>query len=124
MEEEQRKFVECLARIELIKKANEDSINYWGNDISVNILFAELGRSIIKDFDNFSHEELNYIFGVIEKGMNSSNAILCTAVATGLLEAMSGQSSKDKNLDDRLTLQLGDASKKYLIEWRSWHKSR
>lgn len=63
-------------------------------------------------------------FDVVEQGMNSSDAVLNTAVATGLLEAISSQISKNCDLERKVDSQLGTVSKKYLIDWSSWQTSK
>jgi len=123
MEEAQKIFVDSLSRIQTIRQAEAAAVQYWGKDIPITVLLAELGRAIMKNFDEFSREDRIYIFDVIERGMNSSDNTLNTAVATGLLEAISGQISKDPNLQKKVDAQLGEASKKYLIDWSDWHNS-
>lgn len=93
-------------------------------NIPITVLFADLGKSVVKSFNEFSHEEQVYIFGMIERGVNSSDAILSAAVTTGLLEAMSGQASKAPDLEKRVESQLGEASKKYFTDWSGWHNFR
>ncbi|MDH0735392.1 hypothetical protein [Achromobacter spanius] len=56
--------------------------------------------------------------------MNSSDAVLNTAVATGLLEAINSQISKDSDLERKVDSQLGTVSKKYLTDWSNWYTSK
>ena len=124
MEEVHTIFLNNLTRIQAIHQAKVAAVQYWGDDIPLTVLFAELGRAIVSEFEKFSHEERAYVFDVVEQGMNSSDAVLSTAVATGLLEAISAKISKDPNLDLKLDSQLGTVSKKYLNDWSNWHTSK
>lgn len=124
MEEAQKEFVGNLTRIQTIRQAEAEAFQYWGNDIPITVLFAELGKAIIKNFDELSHEDRTYVFDVIEQGMKSSDSTLSTTIATGLLEAVSGQISKNRDIAKRVFAQLGEASKKYLTDWNNWHDFR
>jgi hypothetical protein len=117
MEETQKNFIEILTRIETIHRAKVEAVQYWGEDIPITVLFGELGRAVVKNFDTLSSEKQDYIFRVIEQGMNSPNDTLSTAVATGLLEAISGQISKSYELAKRIDAKLGETSKRYLTNW-------
>lgn len=118
--EEAKNFLKNLTSIDLICQAEVEAVKYWGDDIPTTVLFAEIGRSIVKDFDKFSSKELAYIFDLIEKGMNSLDANLSTTIATGLLEALSGQASKDTILAKRIDAELQEKSRKYLTDWNGW----
>nr|WP_314710863.1 hypothetical protein [uncultured Comamonas sp.] len=120
MMEEVNNFLKNLTSIDLICQAEIEAVKYWGADIPTTVLFAEIGRSIVKNFDKFSNKELAYIFDLIEKGLNSLDANLSAAVATGLLEALSGQASKDTILAKKIDAELQEKSRKYLADWNSW----
>ncbi|MNX58230.1 hypothetical protein D3C86_890640 [compost metagenome] len=124
MEEVHTIFVDNLARIYAIRRARLAAVQYWGSDIPITVLLAELGRAIVDELESFSLDERAYIFDVVEQGMNSSDAVLNTAVATGLLEAISSQISKNCDLERKVDSQLGTVSKKYLIDWSSWQTSK
>jgi hypothetical protein len=119
-----KKFVLDLTRVKAIQQAEEKAIEEWGDDIPTTLLFAKLGKAIIANFDGLSEEDRIYAFDVIEQGIKSSDTILSTAVATGLLEAVSGQISKDSDLEKKVNTKLGEISKKYLTDWENWQNSR
>lgn len=120
MEREQEIFLENFNNIQIIHQAKVEAIKYWGDDIPITVLFGELGRFIAKNFYSFSDEEINYIFETIEKGMESP---LSNAIATGLLEALGGEIINNPNILEKININLGRLSKKYLTDWNDWLES-
>jgi len=113
-------FITNLTQVELLKLARDDAISDWGEDIKITVLFASIGRKIAEEFDEYLPDELVYIFNIIESAMSASDIGLKTLVATGLLEALYSKAASDAILWKRIENQLGEASRKYLIEWGSW----
>jgi len=116
----QQDFVDSLISIEPIRLAKEVTERDWGGDVPIALLFSNLGIAIADHYDELSREEQFLVFDVIERGMNAPNTVLRTAVATGLLEAISSRASKDQVLANMLGANLGEASRKYLIAWEQW----
>lgn len=118
--ETMEEFVNSLASVGVLRQARDAAVRAWGDDISITLLFARLGRAIAEDFDALPREEKAHVFDVIEQGMKSGNTVLSTAVATGLLEAISAKTSEDPDLAGKIDVHLGAESKKYLIAWENW----
>jgi hypothetical protein len=116
----QQNFVSGLMGIELIRRAKEVTERDWGDDVPITLLFSNLGLAIADHYDELSREEQFLVFDVIERGMNAPNTVLSTAVATGLLEAISSRAAKDQVLAKMLGANLGEASRRYLIAWEQW----
>lgn len=116
-------FLSDLMMVKSLRVVGDNAIDEWGEDIPATLLFAALGRGVVKQFDNFSNEERIHVFDVIERGMRSGNIDLNTYVATGLLESLYVQASGDAALRERIDVQLGEVSRKYLREWEEWHRA-
>lgn len=115
-----KNFVENLTRVEAIRKAKEQAIQEWGDDIPTTLLFAKLGRAVADVFDVLSCEERVFVFELIERGMGAAEGPLREFMATGLLEGLNAQASGTPELARQIDAQLGEASRQYLIEWRKW----
>jgi hypothetical protein len=101
-------------------RAKNEAIEEWGEDIPMTLLFAKFGRSIANEFSKMSSKDRLSIFSIIEIGMTDGDEALKTLLATGLLEGLYGQISKDHDLTVAVINHLGGASKDYLVKWMSW----
>jgi len=125
MIETKKEFVDALAHVEAIRLVGDAAVREWGGDnIPITLLFSELGRAIVQSFDELSHDDRAYVFSVVEQGMKAADTALNTAVATGLLEAISAKTFENPGLAEKIDVYLGEASKKYLIAWEQWLNSR
>jgi hypothetical protein len=115
-------FVADLVRINFLRIAKEEAIKEWDADIPTTLLFATFGKVIAERFDEFLLKERFFVFDRVEAGMRSSDTMLKTLIATGLLEALFSQCTSDIDLWKRIDAQLGDASRDYLIEWGRLYK--
>ena len=116
------KFFENLSRIEVIKAAAMRAVLDWGEDIPITLLFSRLGVAIVDNFDDISFDDRVYIFFVIEQAMSVGDECTKSLVASGLLEAIGNRIVKDDDLARRIGAQMGDVTKKYLVDLDSWHK--
>lgn len=112
-------FVENLmSASDFIKNAVHETIEYWAPDPPpVIILFSALGHELARQFDSLEDRTRARIFNQIEEGMDSKDEQLKTAVATGMIEAIFSEAFKDDQLSQRIKLELGPASVRYVDAW-------
>jgi hypothetical protein len=110
---------------EITKKFDglQDAVNeineYWKPDQApVTIIFAAIGKELVRQFDSIKNEKKLEVFQCIEDGINSSDINLRTAVATGIIEALVSESTENEDLWLRIEQQLGVSSKHYALSWR------
>ena len=101
-------------------RVKNEAIEEWGQDIPRTLLFAKFGRAIANEFSNMSSKDRSNIFDIIEIGMTDGDETLRTLLATGLLEGLYGQISKDHDLTAAVIDHIRGASKDYLVKWMSW----
>ena len=87
--------------------------------LCVAVLPAAIGKELARCFDNMRNESRVSAFELIEEGMNSSDHALKTAVATGIIEALISESSRNEGLWSRIELQLGSVSRRHADGWRN-----
>lgn len=116
-------FISVLTEVELLKLVKDEAIEEWGRDIPKSLMFSRFGKGIANNFDRFLPDDRDHIFNVIERGMGAKQDDLKTLVATGLLEALYMQSSRDVMLWERVHEKLREKSRQYLIDWGSRRRS-
>lgn len=94
-----------------------------GADIPATLLFSQLGMAVAAKFNEFSADERSYVLCVIAQAMNESDENIKTLVITGMLGAIGNRIIKDDDLARAIYAQLGDASRKYLLDLDNWHSS-
>ena len=91
----------------------------WEPDMPpATVIFAELGDSISEHLTVMPADVRREIFARIENGMTSSDEVLRTAVATGLIEAFVSSADKNQELWEQFEKLLGPASLKHAVVWR------
>lgn len=113
-------FISALIKIELLRLIKDEAIEEWGEDIPKSLIFSKLGKGIVEKIDDFLPSEQDYVFSIIEHGMQAKNKEISTLVATCLLEALYTRASHDAMLLEHIHKQLGELSKQYLLDWCSW----
>ncbi len=117
----------CVQFIEKMMKTSDflqsivlETLEYWEPDPPpVTILFAAIGKELTRRFDSMGNESRGIAFELIEDAMNANDNALKTAVATGVIEAIVSESSRNDELWSRIELQLGSASKHHAEAWRN-----
>jgi hypothetical protein len=100
------------------------SLHGWGADQPpVTVVFADLGNAIAENIGILPDAALRTIFATVEVGMTTSDDVLRTAVATGLVEALVSTADAKRDLWKDLDKLLGPASRKHAIAWRNFGKS-
>lgn len=117
------RFVNQFMEFSFLQKARNSAVQDWGEDIPMTVLFSILGKGMAENFAQLSPSSRSRIFHLIEEGMNSPDDELCTAVATGLLEALDNSISGNLEIKNNVYLELGPSSKKYLLDFSLWHES-
>ncbi len=109
-----------LLGVRQLRLAKDDVYAVFGEDVPKTILFANIGKAVVRHFDSFAVEEKVKIFQAIEEGLQSKDTQLSTCIATGFLESLySTANSSDVNWSD-IAPHLGLRSKKYVEDWVSW----
>lgn len=92
--------------------------NYWQPDRPpVTTLFAAFGQWIEEEFDNIDVNNRRRIFLLIEQAMTEGDELLATAVATGLIEALTGQIGKDLHKWKKISSHFGPCSLNHARAW-------
>lgn len=81
------------------------------------ILLGGIGYRIAEDFDRSDPQTNRAIFAVVEEGMNSPDAMVSTAVATGLIEGIVTRTDEIDGLWDRIASCMGPESSAYAEAW-------
>jgi hypothetical protein len=90
---------------------------YWEPDQPpVTVLFAALGKELVRQFDAIDKTAREAVFRYIEDGMNSKDDSLVTAVATGMIEAIVSESVRSAKWP-QIEMCLGDLSKRHARKW-------
>ena len=113
-------FIDEIAnKFDVLQKSIDEMNEYWEPDQPpVTIMFAAIGKELVRQFDNLQNEKKLAVFQFIEDGINSYDIKLKTAVATGLIEALVSESTENEDLWLRIEQQLGGTSKHYALSWR------
>lgn len=113
-----RSFVVDVPALDL---ALNKCLKSWGTEKPpATIVFAEVGDAIAENLAALPNETRRKIFAAIEEGMNSRDAALRTAMATGLVEALTASADKKPDLWIEFENLLGAASMKHAAEWRNF----
>ncbi|AZP14076.1 DUF7674 family protein [Undibacterium parvum] len=97
-----------------------ETLEYWEPDLPpVTILFAAIGKELTRRFDSMGNESIVIVFELIEDAMNANDNVLKSAVATGIIEAIISESSRNDELWSRIESQLGSTSKHHAEGWRN-----
>lgn len=113
-------YLNEISQNDFFCRVRDEAIEEWGQDIPRTLLFAKYGRAIAIEFSKMSSKDRSNIFDIIEIGMTDGDETLKTLLATGLLEGLYGQISKDHDLTVAVIDHLRGASKDYLVKWISW----
>ena len=76
----------------------------------ITLLFAAIGHRIAEEFVDAGVETNRRLFSLIEQAMESGDQMLATAVATGLIEALSNRAAQTEHLWEQITPFLGPRS--------------
>jgi hypothetical protein len=110
---------EITKKFDGLQNAVNEINEYWKPDQApVTIIFAAIGKELVRQFDSIKNEKKLEVFQCIEDGINSSDINLRTAVATGIIEALVSESTENEDLWLRIEQQLGVSSKHYVLSWR------
>ena len=91
----------------------------WGDDsIPPVMLFSIVGECIYDSY-NISEESRRELFFLIERDISSSDIIIRTAAATGLLETIVNKVGLNKEMWNMLKVYLGKNSLEYIEEWNA-----
>ncbi|MCA6963831.1 hypothetical protein [Pectobacterium odoriferum] len=108
---------------EYIKNEVNQSIEYWLPDPPPTILlFSLVGKALVKQLALLRESDKLIFFQHIEMGINSENADLATAVATGLVEALVTASDEDESVWGKIENYLHSESKNHALSWRDFGK--
>lgn len=103
-----------------VEAAYHDIIDEWRpEEPPVTTLFAALGQRIADDFSNVGADSNRRLFSLIETAMESSDQVLVTAVATGLIEALVTRAVQSENLWKQMAPLLGARSLRHAEAWLS-----
>jgi hypothetical protein len=120
MSAEERAFWDGLLQLHRLRLAKAEVHVLFGEDVPQTILFANMGKAVIRNFHVFSEFEKHMIFLAIENGMRSCDTQLSTRIATGLLEALYVTAEAINIPWVEVVQCLGARSKKYLTDWGAW----
>jgi hypothetical protein len=101
-----------------LEKVRLDTLAYWSEETPpLTIAYADIGRAIVQHHDRFDADMRRNIYARIEEGMVSPDELLRSAVATGMIEAMSGRAGR-LGTWETIRAFFGPASL-YHADW--WH---
>lgn len=110
---------EITKKFDGLQKTVNETNEYWAPDqVPVTIMFAAIGKELVRQFDSLPNEKKSAVFQYIEDGIDSSDINLKTAVATGVIEALVSESKENEDLWLRIEHQLGLSSRHYALSWR------
>jgi hypothetical protein len=114
-----QKFLDLICEESLrLKLTEQKMLSEWLPEAPpVTTLFAAIGYEIAEDFDGNQSDKNRTIFSMIEEGMNSDDSLLGTAVATGLIEAMTTRAMQIDGLWERIVPHLGKLSRYHAEAW-------
>lgn len=118
MKETCREFLQALVNgSDVLQRTLHEAIAYWHpGDPPTTVLFAELGRAVVEEFDREDLNSRKKQFCLIEDAMKSDDAELRSAVAAGLIEAMIGRAVRN-GVWERVCAELGSYSRRYAEAW-------
>lgn len=106
---------------DFIKGEIHKCYEYWMPEYPPTLLlFALVGKSLVKQLDVFNALDAKLIFQHIEEGMNSPCDELATAVATGLIESMVTASDNDETIWNKLENSMHVETKKHALAWKNF----
>lgn len=119
MEVSCQEFVDSLVSLsEGLQVSLRETMEYWRPDEPpVTILFAALGHQIAEDFDVVGADVNQRVFRLVEEAMGSGDIGLVTAVATGLIEAITAEAAHKEGLWPRIAPMLGELSRRHAEAW-------
>ena len=109
-----------------IKQVSDEFFDDWKDEpepLPLICLYSDIGDILFSDIDKIDFNICVIIFDIIEKGINSEDEYLSTAIATGLIEAMVNRSDEDENRWKQVEKFLGKESKEYAQAWKEWEPS-
>lgn len=112
-------FFCALDDIEKIKEIRCNLIDSWGEDYPITLLFSDLGKSVVRNFDFYTTSQKERIFSLAEEVMSDDNEIMKSYVATGFLEALTLE-AKRNGVWNKFSNLLGERSKQYIDAWSSF----
>ena len=116
-----QEFIDKLISCSIALQAkHKEILREWTPDAPpITTLFAALGAQIARDFCNGNRQNIRRISLLIEQAMESDDAQLVTAVATGLIEALVTKANKADGCWQDLVSQLGPRSRHHAQSWLS-----
>ncbi|MBR8657744.1 hypothetical protein KDH83_30990, partial [Achromobacter sp. Marseille-Q0513] len=111
-----------IENIRSISRRAEDvygeTVGYWQPDEPpITALFAAFGQWIEEDFDNIEMDARRRIFLLIEQAMTEGDELVATAVATGLIEALTGKIGSDLYKWKKVSSCFGPYSLSHARAW-------
>ena len=111
-------FFDALEDIGEIKNVKNTIIEFWGDDYPVTLLFSELGKSVVRNFERYTAHQMRKIFLLTEEIMENGNDSIKSYVATGFLESLASELKK-MELNIEIYQFIGERSKKYMDIWNN-----
>ena len=103
---------------EISERLNRYAQQWEPGAAPITLLFSEVGAEIADHFNDFPGVVRERIFAKIEEGVTSSDTVLRTAVATGLIESLVSKANNRAELWKQLEEYLGAESAKHALAWR------
>lgn len=117
MEDKREKFLRIIAEYfpESLSIYNRHIEECEGEETLWILLYAQIGKSIGKNFYNIDKNVRTNLFHLIEQGASSEDENLGIAVCTGLLESMTDPLMKDREVWKQAQEILGETSLQHML---------